>query len=131
MGDSRNIEKTAALQGRVASLLEGLDLQNPGADLRQNVQSLIPVFHELRKLGCSLLPDDAGTAALDRILFYLRKYPHTAIPGDEFMVISGIQEWARRIRQLRVEFGWRIITGVTAKEMNEEEDIGDATITGM
>jgi hypothetical protein len=92
---------------------------------------LIPVFHELRKLGCSLLPDDAGTAALDRILFYLRKYPHTPIPGDEFMVISGIQEWARRIRQLRVEFGWRIITGVTAKEMNEEEDIGDATISGM
>jgi hypothetical protein len=68
---------------------------------------------------------------LDRILFYLRKYPHTAIPGDEFMVISGIQEWARRIRQLRVEFGWRIITGVTAKEMSEEEDLGDAIITRM
>jgi hypothetical protein len=131
MAESRTSEKTAALQRRVTSLLQELDLHNPNEDLRQKVQSLIPVFHHLRKLGCSLLPDDAGTAALDRILFYLRKYPHTAIPGDEFLVISGIQEWARRIRQLRVEFGWRIITGVTAKEMNEEEDLGDATVAGM
>jgi hypothetical protein len=131
MGDSRDHEKTAALQRRVASLLEGLDLQSPEEDLRQKVQALIPVFHELRKLGCSLLPDEAGTAALDRILFYLRKYPQTAIPGDEFLVISGIQEWARRIRQLRVEYGWRIITGITAKEMKEEEDIDDASIAAM
>jgi len=131
MADNLNSEKISALQRRVISLLEELDLQNPEQDLRQKVQNLIPVFHQLRKLGCSLLPDDAGTAALDRILFYLRRYPHTAIPGDEFMVISGIQEWPRRIRQLRVEFGWRIITGVTAKEMNEEEDFGDAIVAGM
>src|SRR5438067_482177 len=121
MSDNLNSEKISTLQARVISLLKELDLQNPEQDLRPKVQNLIPVFHQLRKLGCSLLPDDAGTAALDRILFYLRRYPHTAIPGDEFMVISGIQEWPRRIRQLRVEFGWRIITGVTAKEMNEEE----------
>jgi HNH endonuclease len=68
-----------------------------------------------------LIPTEYGSAARDRILFYFRKYPGTIINGDELLVVSGIQEYARRLRELRVQFGWAIASGVTIKEMREEE----------
>jgi hypothetical protein len=37
-------------------------------------------------------------------------------------VISGIQEYARRVRELRVQLGWAIASGVTIREMREAED---------
>ena len=43
----------------------------------------------------------------------------TLVEGDELLVISGIGEWARRVRELRVEFGWWIYTGMTLREMAE------------
>jgi predicted restriction endonuclease len=33
------------------------------------------------------------------------------------MVVSGIAEWARRLRELRVQFGWSIYSGVTFRDM--------------
>lgn len=68
-----------------------------------------------------MAPDEYAAAARDRILFYFRKYPGTIIKGDELLVVSGIQEYARRLRELRVQFGWAIVSGVTIKEMGEEE----------
>lgn len=43
------------------------------------------------------------------------------INGDELLVVSGIQEYARRLRELRVQQGWAIASGVTIKEMCEAE----------
>ena len=42
------------------------------------------------------------------------------IDGDELMVVSGIGEWAHRVRELRVQFGWWIYSGVTLQEMAED-----------
>ena len=33
------------------------------------------------------------------------------------MVVAGISEYARRIRELRVELGWQILSGVTVADM--------------
>jgi hypothetical protein len=74
----------------------------------------------LRDLGSSLIPKTDASSARERILFYLRKYPFLRIQGDELMVVAGIGEWARRVRELRVQFGWSIISGTTAKEMDSE-----------
>jgi hypothetical protein len=38
------------------------------------------------------------------------------------LVVSGIQEYARRVRELRVQFGWAIASGVTIKEMKEDQN---------
>ena len=92
------------------------------ADLRTKVRKLIPAFHALRDLGSGLMPEHAGEASRDRILAYLRKYPRTLIDGDELLVVSGIGEWARRVRELRVEFGWPIYTGVTIQEIADEQE---------
>ena len=92
------------------------------ADLRPTVQALVPAFHRLRDLGASLVPAGRGSdAARQRILFYLRRYACTIVAGDELMVVSGIGEWARRVRELRKEYGYRIISGKTAQEMVTEE----------
>lgn len=46
------------------------------------------------------------------------------------MVVSGIGEWARRVRELRVQFGWSIVTGITAKEMLDEGDFSLSEFSG-
>ncbi|WP_235937972.1 HNH endonuclease [Endobacterium cereale] len=41
----------------------------------------------------------------------------TVIDGDELMVVSGIQDYPRRVRELRVQLGWQISSGATFKDM--------------
>lgn len=108
------------LRVKLVDLLEGFQTELKHKDLRKKVRALIPAYHVLRDLGSSLIPRTTAASAMDRILAYFRKYPLTVIEGDELMVIGGIGEWARRVRELRVEFGWSIISGKTAKEMAKE-----------
>jgi hypothetical protein len=49
-----------------------------------------------------------GEGARRRILDYLSARVGQTVTGDELAEISGIQEWARRIRELRVEDGYEI-----------------------
>jgi len=90
------------------------------SDLREQVLSLIPAVHALRDLGSGLFVRDGISSARDRILAYLRKYPRVLIEGDELMVVSGIGEWARRVRELRVQYGWAIYTGATLEDLIED-----------
>lgn len=103
------------------SLLTDFERHLSESDLRTQVRSLVPVFHELRDLGSSLLGFEGRTAARERILLYMRRYPSTVIAGDELLVVSGIQEYARRIRELRVEFGWPILSGKALGDLLPEE----------
>jgi hypothetical protein len=48
-------------------------------------------------------------SASERILEYLRLLVGEEIEGEELAVVSGISEYARRVREWRVEFGWPII----------------------
>jgi hypothetical protein len=110
------------LRIELVSLLTNFKKELLSDNLRKKVLSLIPVFYKLRDLGCSLIPRQQAIAARDRILFYLKKYPLIVINGEELMIVAGISEWARRIRELRVEFGWRILTGLMVKEMADAGD---------
>jgi hypothetical protein len=116
---SRPNEEPEALRLSLISLLTNFAIKLRSADLRAKVIELVPAFHKLRDLGCSLVPKNEGSSARDRILAYLRRYPHVVINGDELMVVSGISEWARRLRELRVQFGWAIYSGVTFHDMAE------------
>jgi hypothetical protein len=104
----------------IKTLLDHFLTTLPTGELREKVRSLIPAFHKLRDLGSSLVPLDRDSAR-DRIEYYLRKYPQILIDGDELLVVSGIGEWARRVRELRVQFGWWIYSGVTIKAFAEAE----------
>lgn len=113
-----------SIRQQLATLIDNYEQELRSGELRAKVLALVPVFHTLRRLGESLLPREYRSAARVRILYYFCTYPRTVINGDELLVVSGIQEYARRVRELRVQYGWAIASGVTVKEMWEEE--GDA-----
>jgi len=108
------------IRQEIQKLIVNFEDELKNKDLRKKVLALVPVFHRLRDLGKSLISREEANAARDRIIYYFLKYPFTIIHGDELLVVSGIQEWARRVRELRVQFGWMIISGITAKQMKEE-----------
>ena len=115
-------KESEALRKELVALLANFEKELKSKDLRENILALVPALHLLRDLGSSLISREEASAARDRILLYFRKYPFKVIHGDELMIISGIQEWPRRVRELRVEFGWSIATGVTIKEMFSVEN---------
>jgi hypothetical protein len=119
------------LRVRLIKLLENFEIELRSKNLRNKVRALIPAHHLLRDLGSSLIPSEGPSAARDRILNYLRKYVGVVIKGEELMVVAGIGEWARRVRELRVQFGWSIITGNTVKEMVEQGELEISGIAGM
>lgn len=110
------------LRQSLVDLLTNFSEELKRDDLRPKVVALVPAFHKLRDLGSSLIPKSEASSARDRIIAYLKQYPQTIIDGDELMVISGISEWARRVRELRVQFGWWIYSGVTFKQMAQNPD---------
>jgi hypothetical protein len=88
-------------------------------DLRHKVQALIPISHALRDLGSSLIPATEAKSAHERILAYLLKYPRQVVASEELMIVAGIVDYQRRIRELRKEHGWKILSGETAKKLNQ------------
>jgi hypothetical protein len=111
-----------AVRRKLEGLIRNFEAELQSGELRPKVLALVPIFHGLRALGKALIPAEFAAAARDRILYYFQRYPQTIINGDELLVISGIQEYARRVRELRVQFGWTIASGVTIKEMRQDED---------
>ena len=111
-----------ALRKELVDLLTNFSEELKKDDLRNKVVALTPAFHTLRDLGSSLIPKSEASSARNRIIAYLLQYPNTVIDGDELMVVSGISEWAQRVRELRVQFGWWIYSGVTFNEMAENPD---------
>jgi len=123
------IKDPEKLRKKAEGLIKNFKVELRTGELRGKVLAMIPIFKSLRDLGKSLIPGQYKASARDRILHYFLSYPRTVIHGDELLVVSGIQEYARRVRELRVQFGWAIATGVTMKEMREagETDVSDET----
>ena len=119
---SKPNEIPETLRKELVELLTNFAAELKKDDLRNKVVSLLPAFHTLRDLGSSLVPKSEASSARDRIISYLLQYPQTVIDGDELMVVSGISEWARRVRELRVQSGWWVYSGVTFNEMAKNSD---------
>jgi len=121
------------LRKKLVELLNNFEQQLKTDDLRFKVLALVPCQRLFRNLGCSLIPKENANSGRDRILAYLKKYPLTVIGGEELAVVSGIGEWPRRVRELRVESGWSILSGETAKDMLAENEfpLGDVDVSKM
>lgn len=91
--------------------LESLDDNPPitPTELRERVRALVEMSHDSKELALfhvkGLLAFDS---AAERILAYLQMFVGQEIEGEELEVVSGISEYARRVREWRVEFGWPI-----------------------
>lgn len=111
-----------ALRINLLVLINDFEIRLRDEDLRSQVVALIPANHILRDLGSSLISDVSADSASDRILAYMQKYPKTLLNGDELMIVAGISEYARRIRELRVESGWAIASGKVMLDMLKDDD---------
>ncbi len=101
---------------QLVELLENFEEHLKNSELRIQVLELIPATDLLQNLGASLIQGPDNGSARARILAYMQKYVGVILSGDELMVVAGISEYARRVRELRVEYGWRILTGMTLKK---------------
>lgn len=106
---------------KLVELLENFEEHLKNSELRTQVLELVPATDLLQNLGASLIQGPDTSSARARILAYMQKYVGIVLSGDELMVVAGISEYARRVRELRVEYGWRILTGMTLSSMEPEE----------
>lgn len=93
----------------------------------EQVCSLVEVNLHLRALGASigasLAPDDAGSGRA-RLIAYLRVQVGQIVHTDELMIVAGIGDYPRRIRELRGNYGWPIISGLAVRDMRADIDSG-------
>lgn len=117
-------EGSRALVARLQSLLSEIPAAASGkrAAIREEVRRLAELMSGVRRLaklrlGALSTPD----AARDRILAYFHMFVGEVIEGQELQVVGGIQEFARRIRELRVQFGYNISTGVSREDLRPDQ----------
>lgn len=86
--------------------------------LRERVAKLVSIRHGTDDLGVSVVHDsikcDANARA--RIEAYLIQNVGRVVNSDELAIVSGVSEYGRRVRELRVEMGYRIFTGASSDE---------------
>jgi hypothetical protein len=83
---------------------------------QQRVAKLVEIRHGTDDLGVSVLHNsiECERSARARIEAYLVANVGRVVHSDELAVVSGISEYGRRIRELRVEIGYRIFTGASS-----------------
>lgn len=106
----------------IQSLIEILDqkLLRFGADyaslkLRGKVLRLIEIYEDVRHLNVCVARDSGcdATSARERMRLYFVHNVGVILEATELEVVSGISEYARRIRELRVQDGYSILTGAS------------------
>ena len=80
------------------------DLGRKGTDFRETLNKVAP------RLG---LP----RGARERMLEYLQLHLGEVVSRHELAGVAGIDDWARRVRELRVEHGWRIDSNETRDDL--------------
>lgn len=120
---SNRMKQSESLIYELRQLLAEFESIPVDQGIRSRVLGLVPAFEVLRDLGKSLIPNGTALGARDRLLTYFLTYPRTVLDEKELALVAGISEWGRRIRELRVQFGWKIATGATVLQMDAEQEL--------
>ena len=107
-----------ALVEQIDEKLRRFDIEYAGLSLREKVLRLADVHFDARCLGVSVAVEEglSKSASRERIRVYLQRHVGIVISGVELQIVSGISDYPRRIRELRVEQGYRIVTGASPDE---------------
>jgi hypothetical protein len=108
------------LRTRLLELLQDLPGRLAHGTVGEQVGELVQVHHLLRDLGASigaaLAPEDSGSGRA-RLIAYLRAQTGRIVHTDELMIVAGIGDYPRRIRELRTQHGWPIISGLAVRDL--------------
>ena len=100
-----------SLIAETEALLSQYNKSYNGMSWREKVLLLVKVTGTIKQLGIYSNPNAAKVGARERIRLYLCEYVGIAVSAEELQVVSGISEYGRRIRELRVQDGYKILTG--------------------
>lgn len=90
-----------------------------GMTWREKVLLLVEILGSVKNIGINTNPAAAKVDARERIRLYLIEHVGVAVAAVELQVVSGISEYGRRVRELRVEDGYKILTG-----HNKDPEVG-------
>lgn len=84
-----------------------------GLRLRDRVRELVGLNGDLKGVAESVLRESGidGRSARDRLRQYFVQHVGEVLNAKELEIVGGISEYGRRIRELRVEEGYAIVTG--------------------
>lgn len=106
---SESIEGAVEALQRARDILGAVGLDSADAILDRARAAMAELERAEALAGGGEGPAPAGKGAKNRILaYFLARGVDVPVLGQELRRISGIQEWARRVRELRVEEGWDI-----------------------
>lgn len=91
---------------RLASLTTVVAAQRDQADVLKAITALRLAV--VRAYGGRRPRNPTGRGARTLIIEYLQQHVDEWVYGEELAAVSGIGEWARRVRELRVEHGYQI-----------------------
>jgi len=102
---------TEALIAEIEARLEHYRKKYIGLSWREKVLVLVEISGSIKKLGKITNPDAAKVGARERIRLYMLNNLGLVISAAELEVVSGISEYGRRVRELRIQDGYKILTG--------------------
>lgn len=108
----------AQISAQIGRRLREFAVDLRGKQMREAVLALVKVRHLVNDLAISALSDIGldRRSAKDRIRAYFIDNVGVAIDSEELAIVGGISEFGRRIRELRVEEGFRIVSGASADD---------------
>lgn len=115
MARRRRSQTVDSLLTDIDAQLEHFAAERAGLSLREKVLLLVEVYRNVRDLGVNTVREHGITtrAARERIRLYFLEYVGVVIAGEELAVVSGILDYPRRIRELRVELGYQLASGAS------------------
>jgi hypothetical protein len=97
--------------------------------VREEVRLLASAMSALRRFSRHRLSKVVtAKASRRRILEYLTLFLGEVVDGDELEIVSGIHEYPRRVRELRVQEGYRITTGVTREDLRPDQYVLESAV---
>lgn len=118
----KSIQRATRRIQAVAAELGNVDAKNLSSDewlrVRARIGNLTADFNDSVADVDRLLGTTGGQA---RILRYLQLRLGEIVTKDELSGVAGIYEWARRVRELRMDHGWAIQSSVTRNDLRVGE----------
>jgi hypothetical protein len=108
--------KTELLIDEIEHELKEYKINFKGLSWRDKVLLLVKLHSAFKKIGVHANPEAADISSRERLKLYFLANAGQVISARELEIVAGISEYARRIRELRVQDGFKIITGSSCTE---------------